>query len=195
MQRPEGYAEARVQGQSEPIELGGHYCIIKAVKETTSKTNKPMVVVAIDFDGNDRQAGLFGKRFENDDRDGKKWPFAGTKYIMVNDYQDASKTSSAFKTFCSMVEKCNNFEIQWGVQNWGGQFVGKKIGAIYGNEESEYEGQRRKRAIIRWWCALDAVADAKIPEDKLLPNSQPGAAVVNGFVGGAALADEEVPFL
>lgn len=196
MIKPNGYDEARVSGERTQIRLGGHYCVIKQVSEKKSSTGKDMIVVLLDFDQNDDQAGLFKARFDGDDRDDKKWPFAGSKYIMVNDYNDPSKTSSSFKTFCSVVEKCNNFEIKWG-DNWGAQFKGKKIGAVYGNEESEYEGRRSMRPIVRWWCKLDAVEGATVPEDKLLPEStaKPAASNSDGWENIAAnIADEEIPF-
>lgn len=190
MQKPSGFDEARVSGERTQIRLGGHYCVIKQVTEKKSSTGKDMIVVLLDFDQNDDQAGLFADRFNNDDRADKKWPFAGSKYIMVNDYNDSSKTSSAFKTFCSIVEKCNNFQINWG-DDWGAQFKGKKIGAVYGNEESEYEGRRSMRPIIRWWCKTDAVASAGVPEDKLLPGSLPQPSTAPAF---KPIADDEIPF-
>lgn len=191
MNKPSGYEEARVTGERIPIRLGGHYCVIKQVSETKSKKNKDMIVVLLDFDQNDDQAGVFTAMFKGDTREDKKWPFAGSKYIMVNDYNDPTKTSSAFKTFCTCVEKSNNCKIAWGGDNWAGQFKGKKIGAVYGNVENEYEGKRTFRQEIRWFRIYDTVAGAGIPDDKLLPEPVAPAVDLNTFM---PVPDDEIPF-
>ena len=126
MQRPDGYDEARSLGEYTPVELGGHYCQIQQVSEVKSSTGREMVVVLFDFCQPDQQAGYFRKSFDSDDRDNKKWPFAGSKYVMVHDYEDPSKTSFQFKTFCTCVEKSNNYSIKWGGDNWAAQFKGSK---------------------------------------------------------------------
>lgn len=193
MQKPNGYDEARESGERIQIRLGGHYCTIKQVTEKQSKTGKEMIVVLLDFDQNDDQKDLFATVFKNDTREDKKWPFAGSKYIMVKDYNDPNKTSSAFKTFCSCVEKSNGCKIEWGGADWGAQFKGKKIGAVYGNVENEYEGRISMREEIRWFRSYDAVAGAGVPEDKLLPGSavRASADLNNIFV---PVADDEIPF-
>lgn len=168
MFKPEGYDEARASGEFIPVTPGGHYCIIKKVEETQSKTGKDMIVVYFDFAPKDSQPEYFMKQFRDDTRDDKKWPFAGRKYIMVNDYKDKSKTSRKFKTFCSCVENSNNnFVVQWG-DDWGGQFVGKQIGAVYGKEEQEYDGNVTMRCLPRYFCKVSAVESAAVPEERLL---------------------------
>lgn len=170
MNKPNGYDEARTIGEFTPVEPGGHYCKIKQVTEKTSSTGKPMIVVLFDFCDQDKQAGYFTNLFENDVREDseRKWPFQGSKYILVEDYKDKSKTSKQFKTFCSCVEKSNNYEIQWGGSSWGDQFKGKKIGMIYGMEESEYKGEITKRAMPQFFCKIDAVSTANVPAEKKL---------------------------
>ena len=113
----------------EPITPGGHHLIIKQVNETVSSTNKPMIVVLFDFDQSDKQAGLLMKEFKNDDRADKKWPHRGSQYIMVQDYQDPSKTSRAYKTFCTCFEQSNGVKINWVEDSaaWANQFKNKKI--------------------------------------------------------------------
>lgn len=203
MQKPTGYDEAQASGEFTPVELGGHYCQIKQVSERKSSTGKDMIVVVFDFCSPDKQDGYFSNLFQNDTREEKKWPFNGTKYVMVNDYQDPSKTSRAFKTFCTCVEKSNNVEIQWGGCDWAKQFKGKKIGAVYGEEENEYEGRTFMRRIPKWFCSSDAVKDAKIPDVKYLPgstNQKPSGSApaqkpdANGFMNLPEGFDEEIPF-
>ena len=199
MQKPTGYDEARVTGEYTPVTLGGHYCVIKQVSETTSSTGKPMIVVLFDFCPPDEQSGRFMTEFTNDDRENKKWPFAGTKYIMVNDFQDASKTSRQFKTFCSCVEKSNNYEITWGGTDWGRQFLNKQVGCVYGEEENEYNGRRFMRPVPKYFCRLETVKDAEVPKPKYVNSAKPGTAIApqadnDGFMNIPDGIEEELPF-
>lgn len=201
MNKPGGYDETPVSGEYTPAEVGGHYCVIKQVSERKSSTGKDMIVVLIDFCAPDKQKDYFMESFKNDVREDKKWPFAGSKYIMVNDYQDPSKTSRQFKTFCSCVEKSNNYEVKWDAGDaWGKQFIGKKIGAVYGLEENEYNGRTFMRSTLKWFCNVDAVKDAKVPEPKYIdrnriattpPASRPDA---NGFINVPEGTEEDIPF-
>lgn len=194
MNKPSGYDEVQVGGGFTPVDLGGHYCQIKQVAERKSSTGKDMIVVVFDFVKPDAQEGYFMEQFKNDVREDKKWPFAGSKYIMVNDYQEPSKTSRQFKSFCTCVENSNSYQIQWGGNDWAAQFKGKKIGAVYGEEEHEYDGKVSKRRLVRYFCSLDAVKDAKIPEAKLLKNVSRPAANDTSFVNIPEGTEEEIPF-
>lgn len=198
MQKPSGYDEAKTMGDYTPINLGGHYCTIKQVAERNSKNGLPMIVICLDFIAPDEQAGYFTAEFRDDTRPEKKWPHNATIYILTQDYQDKTKTSRAFKTFCTAAENSNSgFKIQWG-DNWGAQFKGKKIGAVYGEVENEYNGKVTKRHEHRWFCSWDKVKEQKIPDPKLLPN-KPVPASGNGSVPDDFMAipdggGDEVPF-
>jgi hypothetical protein len=199
MQKPMGYDEAQAGGEFIPVELGGHYAVIKQVAERQSSTGKDMIVVLFDFDTKDKQAGYFANRFENDDRQDKKWPFQGSKYIMVADFDNSNKTSKNFKTFCTCAEHSNNFEIAWGGNDWAKQFKGKKIGVVFGEEESEYDGKISMRRVPKWFCNIDKVETATIPNPKYLNGVGPAAEVkpagsANDFVNVPDGAAEEIPF-
>lgn len=193
MNKPSGYDDVQIGGFT-PVDLGGHYCQIKQVAERKSSTGKDMIVVLFDFCKPDAQENYFMNLFAGDVREDKKWPFSGSKYIMVNDYQDPSKTSRQFKAFCTCVEKSNGYSIQWGGNNWAAQFKGKKIGAVYGAEEHEYDGKVTMRHNPRYFCNIDAVKDAKIPEAKLLKNVSGTATDSDGFINIPEGTDEEIPF-
>lgn len=195
MQKPTGYDEAKATGIFTPVELGGHYAIIKQVSEKKSITGKDMVVVLFDFDAKDMQAGYFSDSFANDTREEKKWPFNGSKYVMVADYNDSSKTSKQFKSFCTCVEKSNGFQIAWGGANWAAQFRGKKIGVVFGEEEHEWDGKRTMRHVPKWFCEYDKVPSQSIPQPKLL--KKVGTEIETdsqGFMDIASAVDEEIPF-
>ena len=200
MQKPNGYDETPVSGSWEAPEVGGHYLIIKKVEERQSKTGKDMIAIMFDFANNDKQPGLFMRMFEEDIRPDKKWPYAGSQYVMVNDYTDPSKTSKSFKTFVTAVEKSNNgFLTTWG-DNWGAQFKNKLIGGVFGMVESEYNGKTSMRSQLRWFCSTDAVAKAKVPDPKMLSGGSasvaPNASAANeGFMQiPDNIEDEAIPF-
>ena len=176
MQKPNGYDEARAAGEFVPVELGGHKLIIKKVEERKTKAGLDMIVIAFDFADDDVQPGYFSQEFQDDVRPDKKWPFLGTKYIMVNAYQ-SDRCSRAFKGFVSSVEKSNNgFTTRWDDQ-FAAQFKGKRVGAVFGEVESEYQGDFYARNEARWFVPIDEVADATIPKKKFAKNSpnRPGA--------------------
>lgn len=203
MQKPSGYEEAQAGGEFTPVNLGGHYCVVKQVTERQSSTGKDMIVVLFDFCKPDEQVNYFIDQFNNDNRSDKKWPFPGSKYIMVNDYVDPGKTSRQFKTFCTCIEKSNNYTIQWGGANWASQFKGKKIGVVFGIEEKEYDGKVSQKHLPRWFCSFDTVKDAKTPEPKFLSNENGGGPrsapkqnvqQEQPFINIPEGVDEEIPF-
>ena len=198
MNKPNGYDEAQVGGEFTPVEIGGHYLIIKNVSEMASKNGDEMIVVSFDFASNDKQPGYFMNAFRNDIRPDKKWPHQATQYIMVKDYQDKTKTSKNFKTFCECFKASNNCDIKWGVADWGKQFVNKFIGGVFGLVENEYNGKRYKKPELRWFCKTDAVANATVPDEKLLKTytapAPAGIPVGDDFFSVPSNVPDFVPF-
>lgn len=202
MQKPNNYESTQAQGDFTPVELGGHYLVIKQVSETKSRTGKNMIVVLFDFDTNDAQAGYFMEQFRNDIRPEKKYPNQATQYILTED--DKGNCSRSFKTFTTCVEHSNTgFVTQWG-DNFGAQFEGKKIGGVFGEQMDFYNGETKKKRVLRWFCSLDRVNDAAVPE--MTPtsaykeylnngsvNNYPPASP-DGFVNIPDGIDEELPF-
>ena len=194
MNKPNDFDNVQAGGDFTPVELGGHYAVIKQVKETVSSTGKPMVVVLIDFDKNDKQAGYMTESFKADVRPDKKWPYNGTRWILSEDNE--GKCSKNFKAFITAFEKSNNVTAVWG-DKFEAQFKNKKIGVVYGEEESEYEGKIKVKHTIRRFCSIDKVSTATIPEKKTLSgnNSTPAAASgSNDFMAIPDGAEEELPF-
>lgn len=197
MQKPNNFDNTS-DGSFEPINVGGHYLTIKKLEETQSAKGAPMIKVAIDFVEPDAQAGYFAKSFQDDVRPEKKWPFAGTLYIMTEDKD--GKCSRNFKRFITAVEKSNNgFVTKWG-NDFADQFKGKRLGGVYGIVEDEYNGEIRKKRQCRWTCEWDAVANAKVPDEKLLKasgsasSSSSSSSSSNNFMDIPAGSDDEVPF-
>lgn len=163
MQKPNGYEEAKAQGEFTPVELGGHLLVIKQVEEMQSSTGKPMIKVSFDFAPDDKQPNYFAEQFKNDIRPDKKWSNQATQYIMV--YGDDGKTSRSFKTFTTCVEhSTTGFTVQWGINNWGAQFKNKRVGGVFGEQMDYYNGKEVRKRVLRWFISLDKVADAQIPD-------------------------------
>ena len=189
MKKPNDYDSTSAGGYDyEPIALGGHTAIIKEVKEVNSKAGKPLVVVYIDFDNNDVQAGYFKKMFEEDTRQDKKWPYQAVQYISVVDSK--GNCSRSFKSFCTSYEESNGMKVNWDLQRWPEQFKGKRLGVVYGEVEEEYNGEVKTRRRIRWNCDWNKAADAKIPNKRERERKAPS--YENAFM--PVSDDEDVPW-
>lgn len=169
MQKPNNFDETKVGGQYTPISVGGHHMIIKQVSETTSSSGKPQIVILMDTAKNDSQPGFFSNEFANDIRPEKKWPYAGTKWINTED--ENGNCSRSFKSFITAFEKSNGCEAIWG-DGFTKQFKNKKIGAIYGEKENEYNGKTSMRHEFRFFCEDGKVDDAKVPDPVYLDKSK-----------------------
>ena len=175
MIKPNNYENIQT-GDFVPPELGGHHMTIMNVHEGKTKSGKDMLIVALDFAPNDKQPGYMRKLYDGDVRPEKKWPRMGTSYIVSVD--DSGECSRNFKTFITSFEDSNGCQVTWGVgPAFCQQFVGKKIGGVYGRVENEYMGERKLRTELRWFCS-DAKADSqKPPKDKMLPEKPATMAV------------------
>lgn len=195
MNKPNGYDEAKAGGDFTPIELGGHHLVIKQVNERKNKNGGDMIVVLFDFAQNDKQAGYFMEQFKNDIRPEKKWPNQATQYINV--YDQDGKTSRNFKTFTTCVEHSNaGFTTQWG-DNFCQQFKDKKIGGVFGEQMDYYNGEEKKKRVLRWFVSSDKVADAQVPDMSETAAYKQNGAVTSGSDGFVNLPDgidEELPF-
>lgn len=193
MNKPNEYDNTREQGEYTPVQLGGHYMVIKAVEEMKSSKGQDMIKVSFDFDKNDVQPDYFMEAFKNDIRPDKKWPNQGTQYILVHDQE--GKTNRSFKTFCTCAEHSNgNFVINWG-DNWGAQFKGKKIGGVFGIQHDFYDGKELTKHVLRWFVSLDKVDGATIPQEsstKAFKDYQ--ASHMNDGQFAPAGNDEEIPW-
>ena len=186
MQKPNNFENTKAGGDFTPIELGGHHIVIKNVEETTSKAGKPMLKVSFDFAKNDCQPDYIATEFKNDIRPDKKWPHAGTQYILSEDKD--GNCSKSFKSFITAFESSNNCSAIWG-EKFAAQFKNKKIGGVFGEVENEYNGKTTMRHELRWFCADDKVDGAAIPAAKFLNGNNGG----NGGSSTASAPDVNVP--
>ena len=191
MQMPNGYNDVKVGGEYTPPALGGHRMVIKQVVETKSKSGKDMIVVCFDFAKDDVQPLYFSEEFKNDVRSEKKWPHAGTAYILTED--NDGNCSRKLKAFVTSFERSNNCKAVWG-DKFAAQFKNKKIGGVYGEVENEYNGKTTMRHELRWFCEIDKAEGAAIPDPRYLPKAEQPKSGNDGFMNIPEGTDETIPW-
>lgn len=196
MQKPNNFDSTQAGGDYTPVELGGHYAVIKNVSEREDKNGDPMIVVSIDFDKKDAQAGYFMEQFKKDVRPDKKYPNQANNYITS---ERAGACTKGFKSFIKAYADSNGLtedKIKWG-EDFAGQFKNKKIGVVFGQVEETYNGETKMRRKIRWFCDYNKVSSQAIPADKY-ENSKPATSTPSqgneDFMKVDPNADEEIPF-
>ena len=202
MNKPNEYDTTRAAGEFTPIELGGHYLVIKQVEELTSKTGLPMIKISIDTTDTDKQPHYFADQFRNDIRPDKKWPNNGVIY-MTTEGSDGKCTRN-FKGFTTSVEKSNpGFSIQWG-DAFCSSLKNKLVGGVFREELGVYNNKETHQRKLAWFCANERVADATVPdpfetEEHKSWNQSGGItsapADAEGFMNIPDNAQEELPFL
>lgn len=162
MEMPKNYKETQAAGEFIPIELGGHYLVIKQVEEMKSRGGRPMIKISFDTADNDKQPHYFADRFRNDIRPDKKWPANGVSYIMSEDQN--GNCSRSFKGFTTSVEKSNpGFSVQWG-DMFCKCLKNKLVGGIFREELGVYNGKETKQRKLQWFCANEKVDTAAVPD-------------------------------
>lgn len=194
MQKPNSYNKVSTGGYIPP-QVGGHKCVIKQVTETKNSKGKDMIVVVFDFAPDDVQPEFFSKEFKDDVRPDKKWPHIGTAYINTED-QDG-KCSKRFKRFVTSFEKSNNCDAIWG-EKFAGQFKNKKIGAVFGQKENEYNGKVTMRNELRYFCDIDKAEGAAVPDpiylEKKSVQGGTGSGSSDGFMNIPDGVEDSIPW-
>lgn len=194
MQKPNNYENTQT-GDFTPVELGGHYAVIKNVSERETKNGDPMVVVSIDFDKKDEQSGYFTEQFKKDVRADKKYPNQAVNYI-TSEYQGAC--TKAFKSFMKAYADSNGItedKIKWGA-DFASQFKNKKIGVVFGEVEEIYNGEIKMRRKIRWFCDYNKVNEQTTPDAKLLDAAKKSEVAKTDNEGFMNVPDDtdDIPF-
>ena len=200
MERPNDYDAIKSGGEYTPIELGGHYLVVKQVSEAKTAKGADKIVVLFDTAPNDAQPGYFKAAFDEDDRPDKKWPIRAQVHMVT---AFSGKFNPRIKEFLECVEKSNpGFHTLWGEQagaDWGKQFKGKRVGGVFGEVENEYNGRVSIRREMRWFCAWDKVSEQKVPNFKGLKgassSAKPSGTVSDDFIKVPDNAtSDELPF-
>lgn len=189
--KPTDYDKTIAYGEFEPLELGGHICVIKKVEVTESKTGKPMLIINLDTAPQDKQPAYFTKQWQSDTREGKKWGCRVWQMVYDND----GKTNRGLKTFITAVEKSNpGFAVQWG-EAFASCFTNKLVGGVFGREQylnSMNEPKWSTKCV--GFRSVEAVQKGvEVPKDKYLQGVEPKTKVTDD--GFAVIDDgEDLPF-
>lgn len=187
MRKPAGFDQAKASLNYEPLALGGHPCVIKAVEESKSKnTNKDMYKIALDIGPGDPQAGYYQRKFDNDLREDRRWPCV--MYVVITD--DAGNCSRNCASFVTSVEESNpGFAFPW---DNAAYLTGKRVGVVFGEEEYLAQDGTIKKGIKPFWFRdVNKVADAPVPKLKEYKPAARTRADVNTF---ADIKPSEIPF-
>ena len=163
MIKPNGFEETREFGEYTPLELGGHKLVIIKVEECTASTGNQYIKVSFDTANDDMQPNYYSVQYKQDTRTEKKW--SGVTTVFPTDSE--GKTSRAFKTFCTSVEKSNaGFKMVWG-EKFCEALEGKLIGGVFGEEEYyDSFGELKTVRKLRWFRSIEGVMDADVPAKK-----------------------------
>lgn len=160
MNKPANYDSISLH--RDPVKLGGHIAVIKQVTEAMSKSGKEQIIIYIDFDQQDDQAGYFKSIYDADTRKEKKWPNDAT-YRITNTRQDMF--DRGLKQFVTAFEDTNGVTAIWG-DKWAAQFKGKKIGVVFGEEEDKWNEELIPKRRIRFFCDAHTALDQDVPKKK-----------------------------
>lgn len=191
MIKPNNYEEAQVLGEYTPINLGGHKLVIMKVEECTTSFGTQYIKVSFDTDKDDAQPNYYTNSYRQDTRDNKKWSGITTVFPTDKD----GKTSRAFKTFCTSIEKSNgNFKMVWG-EAFCDSLKGKKVGGVFGEEEYvANDGTIKTARKLRWFRGIEGVMDADIPNKRTLDREDaPAPTTANGWTE-IPETDDDLPF-
>lgn len=164
MIKPNGFEETREFWEYAPLELGGHKLVIMKVEECETSNGNQYIKVSFDTAKDDIQPNYYSNQYKQDTRDNKKWSGVTTVFPTDNE----GKTSRAFKTFCTSVEKSNaGFKMVWGEQ-FCEALKGKAIGGVFGEEEYyDNFGELKTARKLRWFRSIEGVMDADVPAKKI----------------------------
>jgi len=183
MNKPSGYDDYKI-GDGARLPAGGYICKVMRVEETASKSGKAMLVIYLDIaEGNYKD--YYTKKYKNNKNQNKKW---GCRSWALTEGEYISN----FMTFCKSVEESDGKAIQWG-DNFAAQFKGRKVGAIFRDEE--FEGNTGVASATKVYSFLPVERIKKgefvVPEKKTLNK----ASIKNGYDGFTEVDDDEdLPF-
>lgn len=169
----DGYDEVKARGEFDSLKLGGHICKILevTVENYTTKDKKEFqqLVLKIDIDEPDEQAGFYSRKFAEDaktDALNAKWKGFYRISIPKNDSEDFIKSN--FKTLITSVEKSNP-GYDWKKSGYEeNTLVGKIFGGVFGLEEfTTDDGRVLSNKKCRFIRSTEKIDEIGIPKVKL----------------------------
>ena len=179
-------------GNFAQLPKGNYVCKILSVAEHTSKTGKPMLKIAFDI-AEGEYADFYKKKFDDDDREDKKWPADAVYYMMIPSDGCQEFIIDQYDTFWANVEDSNNGYV------WAGNektVKGKTFGGIFRIEQSQSDsGQVYDHTRLFKTAIAQDIRDGKVtwvPKDKLVDGGK--AAGSDDFMAVPDDAPVDLPF-
>ena len=169
---------------------GGYIVKILNVEDNP---NKEYLKISFDIVEGDEK-GYFKKQYDNDKRETRKWPNAGS---FIRSYKDSA--ASMFKGFVGAVERSNK-GYMWNLEEK--TLVGKLVGLIIADEQYQNQkGQIRERNYVAAVRSVDIIKKGEfdVPPLKELDGSKvqqttaKPAPVTDPFANDAPAATEPAP--
>lgn len=178
MRKPNGYEQVQVHGDYVPLEVGGHYCVIKQVEEMKSKTGLDMLKISLDTANNDKQPHYYMDKYRADTRPDKRW--ACCMYLVVDENTDYG--TGNLKGFVTAVENSNpSLQVCWD-DRFAECFRNREVGVVFGREQyRNQQGELKWSTKPKWFRTLDTVLESPVPDDKYLAGAAGATTGVNLF--------------
>lgn len=183
MFKPTGWDEAPVKGEYEPLELGGHVCVIKKAESDQTKSGRECIRLYLDI-AEGRQKGYYEQSYKADDRPEKRW---GCTYTQLIDGDSMSYAKGMF----TAIEKSNpGYKWSWDEST----LKGKMIGGVFGREQYiNAKGDLKFAIKCMMLRSIDAIrGGVDVPPDKLLGTTSGQATRSNAYV--EISKDDELPW-
>lgn len=189
-----GYENAPAYtGEVMQLPPGLYVCIVKQVNLREVEGREQMVLLFDIAEG--EQKGFYQKQFEARKQNSQDAKWGGTYRQFTHD-----KGLPYFKGIICSIEKSNN-GYRWDWNEKG--LVGKKFGGVFGREQFlTRDGEKRMSTKLFQIRSVEGLKDAKVPEDRLLPDvpdltgtSGTPAPGSDGFMNIPDGIDEELPFM
>ncbi|WP_394911958.1 hypothetical protein [uncultured Robinsoniella sp.] len=196
--KPQGYdMEQEVTWESRQLPAGCYVCVVKQVSMGTTQNGDEQINVLFDIAEGEHK-GFYQSQFNSAKTQNQNATWKG-----VHKQKLGGTSLKFFKGLITAIEKSNNVSFPWGVEGNEKFLTGKKFGAVMGREQFfTDDGKKLFSTKIFQVRSLEGLKDAKVPEDKLLPEGaapakspQYGPADKDGFMNIPDGIYEELPFM
>lgn len=177
-------------GSFEKIELGGHICVIKGVRDERTKAGGKMLVIAFDFSQNDRQHGYYESLFQSDKKKNADAKWRGTMYQNYG----SENSNPYFKSMLGRIMESNT-GYQWDWDEKG--LKGKLFGGVMGREEYVNDkGESKFATKCMQIRAVQGIEEVPVPEDKLIKKdiSHSSGFTLDQASHDLQIDDDDLPF-
>ena len=183
-------------GETMQLPKGLYVCIVKQASIVETRDGKEQIAILFDI-AEGEQKGFYQKQYDTRKQNSSDAKWGGVYKQFTKTKEDQG--NPFFKGIITSLEESNG-GYHW---NWDEKgLAGKKFGGIFGREEFlDRYGEKRMSTKLVQIRSIDGLKNAKIPEDKLLPENTAGTNPVSpdpmndGFVNIPDGIDEELPFM